>query len=209
MRALVLDDHAVARRGLRTILHETFDIDACDEAVTGAEALAIAAGRHPDLVLVDLRVPGSMPIHELCRQLRDLLPEARIVIVTAFDRVPEIKDGLAAGADGCLLKDTAEVDLTTALRAIVAGETVIDPRIAQRIASELFGRRNASTGVHLTGRERDVLQLLAEGCSNRAISDKLQLSEATVKGHVSSLLDKLHASSRLEALVRASDAGLI
>jgi DNA-binding NarL/FixJ family response regulator len=209
VRALVLDDHAVARRGLRTILDEAFDLDACDEAVNGAEALALAARYRPDLVLVDLHVPGSMPVHELCRQLRALLPGARIVIVTAFDRIPEIKDGLAAGADGCLLKDTEEVDLTAALRAIVAGETVIDPRIAQRLASELLGRGNASTGVHLTGRERDVLHLLAEGCSNRAISDKLQLSEATVKSHVSSLLDKLHASSRLEALVRASDAGLI
>ena len=95
------------------------------------------------------------------------------------------------------------------MRTIRAGETVIDPRIAQRLAKELLGRRSSSTDVHLTTRERDVLHLIAEGCSNRAISERLQLSEATVKGYVSSLLYKLGVSSRLEALVRASDAGLI
>lgn len=209
MKALVFDDHSVARRGLRTILDESFEIEECAEAATAQQALSLAAERRPDLVLVDLHVPGSMPAHELVARMRDLLPRSRIVMVTAFDRIPEIKDGLAAGADGCLLKDTTELDLTAALRSIVAGETVIDPRIAQRLASDLIGRRRASTGVQLTARERDVLQLLAEGCSNKAISGQLQISEATVKGYVSNLLEKLHASSRLEALVRASDAGLI
>lgn len=209
MKALVFDDHSVARRGLRTILDESFEIEECAEASTADQALTLAAAQRPDLVLVDLHVPGSIPAHELVSRIRNLLPRARIVMVTAFDRLPDIKDALAAGADGCLLKDTTELDLTAALRAIVSGETVIDPRIAQRLASDLLGRRRASTGVQLTTRERDVLQLLAEGCSNKSISGQLQLSEATVKGYVSSLLEKLHASSRLEALVRASDAGLL
>jgi DNA-binding NarL/FixJ family response regulator len=156
-----------------------------------------------------MHIPDAMPTAELCRQLRGLLPRARIVIVTAFDRLGEIEDCLAAGADGCLLKDTTDVDFTAALRTIRAGQTVIDPRIAQRLATDLLGRRSSSTDVHLTAREREVLHLIAEGCSNRAISERLQLSEATVKGYVSSLLYKLGVSSRLEALVRASDAGLI
>lgn len=209
MKALVLDDHAVARRGLRTILEETFELAACEAVATSAEAIQAAQSLRPDLVVLDMHVPGSLPAHELCRQLRALLPDARIVIVTAFDRTGEIRDCLAAGADGCLLKDTAEVDLAAALKGIWDGEGVLDPRIAQRLANELVGRRPSSPDSSLTGRERDVLQLIAEGCSNRAIADRLRLSEATVKGYVSSLLAKLNASSRLEALVRASDAGLL
>jgi DNA-binding NarL/FixJ family response regulator len=209
MKALILDDHVVARRGLRTILQESFALEECHEVETAQDALSLAAARKPDLILLDMRVPGSMPTHELCRQLRSLLPRSRIVIVTAFDRVGEITDCMSAGADGCLLKDTSELDFTNALRTIRAGESVIDPRIVQRLASELVGRNSRGVAVRLTSRERDVLGLIAEGCSNRAISVRLQLSEATVKGYVSSLLEKLGASSRLEALVRASDTGLI
>ena len=209
MKALILDDHPIARRGLRTILQESFALEDCHEVDSAQAALTVAAAHTPDLVLLDMHLPNSVPTHELCRQLRALLPHARIVIVTAFDRVGEITDCLSAGADGCLLKDTAELDFARALRTIRAGETVIDPRIVQRLAGELLGRRSSTAAVHLTSRERDVLHLIAEGCSNRAISARLQLSEATVKGYVSSLLEKLGASSRLEALVRASDAGLI
>jgi DNA-binding NarL/FixJ family response regulator len=209
MRALILDDHPVARRGLRLILEESFELESCETASTSAEALRLATASRPDLVLLDMHVPGSLPAHELCRQLRAVLPEARIVIVTAFDRTAEIRDCLAAGADSCLLKDSSEVDLAAALRSIVDGESTLDPRIAQRLASELLGKRPASTGIQLTSRERDVLDLIADGCSNRAIAERLHLSEATVKGYVSDLLGKLNASSRLEALVRASDAGLL
>lgn len=208
MKALILDDHMVARRGLRTILRESFALEECHEVDSAQAALKLAAERELDLVLLDMHIPNSVPTHELCRQLRSLLPQTRIVIVTAFDSVPEITDCLEAGANGCLLKDTSELDFTRALRAIRGGETVVDPRIVQRLAGELLGRRS-SAGVRLTSRERDVLALIAEGCSNRAISSRLLLSEATVKGYVSSLLHKLGASSRLEALIRASEAGLI
>lgn len=208
MRALVIDDHPVARKGLVTILHETFTLTACLQAGDASAALALAADHLPDLVLVDVRRPDDTPTPELCRRLRALLPEACMVLVTAFDRVGEIRDCLRAGADGCLLKDTSEVDVSAALRAMVAGTTVIDPRIAHELARELVGGRNAASP-HLTERERAVLDHIAEGRSNRAIAEQLHISEATVKGHVSSLLDKLHASSRLEALVRASESGLI
>jgi len=209
VRALIMDDHSIARRGLRTILQESFVLERCDEVDRPELALRLAAAERPDLLLLDMHIPDSMPTAELCRQLRGLLPTARIVIVTAFDSLGEIEDCMAAGADGCLLKDTTDVDFTAALRTIRAGESVIDPRIAQRLAKDLIGRRSSSTDVHLTTREREVLHLIAEGCSNRAISERLQLSEATIKGYVSSLLYKLGVSSRLEALVRASDAGLI
>lgn len=154
-------------------------------------------------------MPGPVSAPELCVRMRATLPDARIVIVTAFDRSDEIRACLAAGADGCLLKDTSEVDITTALRTVLTGGCVIDPRIAFPLARELAGQRLPARSPQLTARERDVLHLLAEGCSNRAIARRLGLSEATVKGHVSNVLDKLHASSRLETLVRTSDAGLV
>ncbi len=208
MRALIIDDHPIARRGLRTVLHETFPIEECFEADSAGAALELARAHLPDLVLVDMRRPDTMPTPELCRQLRSTLPEGSIVIVTAFDRIGDIRDCLQAGINGCLLKDTSELDMTAALRSILAGEYIIDPRIAQRLLGELIGARGGSA-LRLTEREREVLDLIAEGRSNRAIGEQLHLSEATVKGYVSSLLDKLNATSRLEALVRASDAGLI
>jgi DNA-binding NarL/FixJ family response regulator len=130
------------------------------------------------------------------------------VLVTAFDRVAEIRDCLQVGANGCLLKDTAEVDLAAAVRAVLAGQTFIDPRIAQKLALELVAAPGDG-GVHLTAREREVLALLAEGCANKVIAARLTISETTVKGYVSSLLEKLDARSRLEAVARASKAGLL
>ena len=209
MKVLIVDDHLIARRGLRTILRETFGLDDCAEAADVDTALTLASMYRPELLLLDMHMAGRLPAPELCKRLRTLLPEARIVIVTAFDRTGEIRDCLAAGADGCLLKDTSEVDMTAALRTVLAGGCVIDPRIAFRLGRDLVGNRDRTPAPQLTGRERDVLDLLAEGCSNRAIARRLQLSEATVKGYVGNILEKLNASSRLEALVRASDAGLI
>jgi DNA-binding NarL/FixJ family response regulator len=208
MKALIVDDHPVSRRGLRTILTGAFELEQCFDASSAGPALDIGRRHRPDIVLLDMRRPDDMPTPELCRRMRQVLPEARIVIVTAFDRILEIRDCLRAGANGCLLKDTSELDLAEALRSLVAGQCVIDPRIAQRLAVGLVGGPTAPT-LRLTERERDVLDLIAEGRSNRAIAGRLHMAEATVKGHVSSLLDKLGASSRLEAVIRASEAGLI
>jgi DNA-binding NarL/FixJ family response regulator len=209
MKVLIVDDHTIARRGLRTILRESFGLDDCAEAADADSALRLAVTYGPDLLLLDMHLAGRIPAPDLCRRLRTTLPDARIVIVTAFDRTAEIRDCLAAGADGCLLKDTSEVDLTAALRTVLAGGCVIDPRIAFRLARDVAANPDRTPPPQLTARERDVLDLLADGCSNRVIARRLELSEATVKGYVGNILDKLHASSRLEALVRATDAGLI
>jgi DNA-binding NarL/FixJ family response regulator len=165
----------------------------------------------PDLLLVDMHMPGSLtaPAPALCSTLRAALPEARIVIVTAFDSTAELRECLIAGADGCLLKDTSEVDMAASLRVAVAGAPALDPRIAFRLARDLETEPAGREAPRLSGRELDVLCLLAEGRSNRAIARQLGLSEATVKGHVSHLLDKLGASSRLEVVIRAIGAGLI
>ncbi|HCU94250.1 MAG TPA: DNA-binding response regulator [Actinobacteria bacterium] len=209
MKVLIVDDHPVARRGLRTIASEAFGGVECAEAGDAATALIIATAFHPDLLLLDMHMPGEVTAATLCRRMRNALPDSTIVIVTAFDSSAEIRDCLLAGADGCLLKDTSETDVAAALRTAVTGEPALDSRIAFQLARDLANEPAHAAAPHLSGREKDVLHLLAEGCSNRAIARRLELSEATVKGHVSRLLDKLNATSRLEAVIRASDAGLI
>lgn len=210
MRALIVDDHPIARRGLRVLLEESLRCEAIAEVDDSTAALEAARSFRPDLILLDLRLPGSLPASVLCSRLREMLPKVRVAILTAFDDTAQIKSCLAAGAHGCLLKDTAEIDVADSLRRIAAGESVIDHRIAQRLAVDLVGTlRGEDRGVRLTSRERDVLALLAEGCSNRVIAARLELAETTVKGYVGSLLEKLDASSRLHAVVRASEQGLL
>lgn len=209
MRVLIVDDHPIARRGLATVVSSALHPAAIDEADTPAAALELARDHHPDLVLTDVHMPGSVPARELCAQLRALLPRSPIVLVTAYERGAEIRDCLQAGATGCLLKDTTEIDMAGSLRAIAGGRAVIDPRAAQQMALDLAQGSNSTSPVRLTSREREVLACLAEGRSNRQIADLLIISEATAKGHVSSLLDKLGAVSRLQAVVRAGQAGLL
>lgn len=210
MKVLIVDDHPVARRGLRMIVSEAFSGAECTDAPDPAAALALSASVCPELVLLDMHMPGDIPVQVLCGRLRENLPAATIIIVTAFDSSAEIRACLLAGADGCLLKDTSETDMAAALRTAVAGGPAIDSRVAFELARSMAREQTAQAArPHLSGREADVLRLLAEGRSNRAIAERLNLSEATVKGHVSRLLDKLDASSRLEAVVRASDVGLI
>jgi len=209
VKILIADDHPVAPKGLRMIVSEAFgDVD-CAEAADAATALTLARTVRPDLLLVDMRMPGDIPASTLCRMMRAVVPDSKIVIVTAFDSTTDIRDCLIAGADGCLLKDTSETDMAAALRAAVADATALDPRIAFQLAHDLETQPADKEIPRLSGREQDVLHLLAEGLSNRAIARQLGLSEATVKGHVSRVLDKLNASSRLEAVVRAIGAGVI
>ncbi len=209
MKVLIVDDHPVARRGLRMIVSEAFGEADCAEATDAATALALARTLRPDLLLLDMHMPGELTAAALCRMMRETLPDSKIVIVTAFDSSGEIRDCLLAGADGCLLKDTSETDMAAAMRASVTGAPALDARIAFQLARDLADEPTRPRVPHLSGREREVLRLLAEGRSNRAIARQLGLSEATVKGHVSRLLDKLNASSRLQAVVRATGTGLI
>jgi DNA-binding NarL/FixJ family response regulator len=157
MKVLIVDDHTIARRGLRTILRESVGLDDCAEAADADSALRLAETYRPDLLLLDMHLAGRVSAPDLCRRLRAALPEARIVIVTAFDRTAEIRDCLAAGADGCLLKNTSEVDLTAALRTVLAGGCVIDPRIAFRLARDVAVNPDRTPAPQLTARERDVL----------------------------------------------------
>lgn len=192
------------------IVSEAFSGAECVDAPDAEMALGLATSIRPDLVLLDMHMPGEIAVSVVCGRLRELLPDTVIVIVTAFDSSAEIRDCLLAGANGCLLKDSSETDMAAALRAAMGGGSAIDSRVAFRLAKDIVGQDLADSRLpRLSGREREVLQLLAEGRTNRAIAERLALSEATVKGHVSRLLDKLDASSRLEVVVRALDAGLI
>lgn len=210
MRVLVVDDHPIARQGLTSIVRDAFRVERVVEVDNARDALVAAKREAPALILLDLQIPGVPQTAVLCTQLRVAAPEARIAIITAFEDTSAIKRCFAAGADACLLKDTSMVDLREALKAVVAGRRVIDPRIAQTLAADhLRVLRGETPTVDLTQRERDVLELLAEGCSNRLIAERLFLAETTVKGYVSNLLEKLHATSRLQVVIRASEQGLL
>lgn len=207
MKILIVDDHPVARRGMQALIGDAFGDAQVIPAANGRQALEHAVRSPPDLVVLDLRIPGdSAPTN--CRGLLERAPRARIVILTAFDDTDELRLCLAAGAHGCLLKDTAEANVERVLKRIMAGETIIDPRIANRLALE-YSLALRADARRLTTRERDVLRLLAEGLSNRAISAKMFLAESTVKGHVVALRKKLGATSRLHAVIEADRLGLL
>ena len=210
MRVLIVDDHPIARQGLGTLVHDAFPVERVIEVENARDALLATKRDAPGLILLDLHIPGLPQTSVLCTQLRLAAPQAKIAIITAFEEPESVKRCFAAGADAFLLKDTALMDLRKALQAVVAGRHVIDPRIAQTLATEhVRGLRGQPATIELTQRERQVLELLAQGCSNRMIAEQLFIAETTVKGYVSSLLDKLRATSRLQAVVRASEAGLL
>lgn len=210
MHVLIVDDHPIARQGLRTLVHDAFRVERVVEVETAKDALIAAKRDDPALILLDLQLPGVPQTNVLCTQLRAAAPHARIAIITAFDEPNAVKRCFAAGADACLLKDTAILDLREALQAVLAGRRVIDPRIAQTLAADhVRVLRGETSTIELTQRERQVLELLAEGSSNRLIAEQLFIAETTVKGYVSNLLEKLNAKSRLQAVIRASEHGLL
>jgi DNA-binding NarL/FixJ family response regulator len=209
MRALIIDDHPIARRGLAAIIGDALRTEDIAFAGNAGEGLGVAREQRPGIVLMDMRIPDSLPPRELCAQLRALLPTAPIVLVTAFGQPAEVRACLEAGASSCLLKDTSEAEMEASLRSIAQGRIVIDPRVAQELATHIASEGSRAGAVHLTAREREVLACLAEGRSNREIAQQLIITETTVKGYVSSLLEKLGAASRLRAVVRAGQLGLL
>ncbi len=205
---LIVDDHPIVRQGLRGLLMGGPRRYHVGEAQDGRGALQQVRRLMPDVVVLDLDLPTPRGTTALCREIIALSPETRILICTAFADADRIGECITAGARGCILKDAATADFTTTLARMKAGETVIEPRIAQELAVR-FTRDMQQPGVRLTQRERAVLVALGDGCSNRQIADRLVVSEYTVKGHVTSILRKLGARSRLEAVVLASSEGLL
>ncbi len=205
IRVLLVDDEELVRSGLRLILSTEPDLDVVAEAADGEQALALAERHQPDVVMLDIRMPGLDGI-EVARRLAASGSPARVVVLTTFDNDDYVYGALRAGASGFLLKDAPATQLVAAIRAAAAGDAVLAPSVTRRVVDEL-GRRQAPVAIQrldvLTGRERDVLTLMAEGCSNAEIGDRLFITEGTVKTHVARILVKLGVRDRLQAVVLA------
>jgi DNA-binding NarL/FixJ family response regulator len=210
LRVVIADDQPMMRAGFKAVLEATGSIDVVAEAGTGEEAVRAATEHAPDVVLMDIRMPGMDGIEATRR-----LPRQRVLILTTFGLDDYIIDALRAGASGFLLKDAPTHEVVAAVRAVAAGDAVLAPTVTRQLLDQVGRRlpapvsRAPATHAQLTERERQVLGMLAAGLSNAEISRALVLSEATVKTHVSNVLGKLGLRDRVQAVIYAYETGLI
>ncbi|MER6119260.1 response regulator transcription factor [Streptomyces sp. NPDC001743] len=202
IRVLLVDDHQVVRRGLRTFLEIQDDIEVVGEAADGAEGVARAEELRPDVVLMDIKMPGTDGIEAL-RRLRELENPAKVLIVTSFTEQRTVVPALRAGASGYVYKDVDPDALAGAIRSVHAGHVLLQPEVAGALLAQDDPGTGTGRGSTLTEREREVLGLIADGRSNREIARALVLSEKTVKTHVSNILMKLDLSDRTQAALWA------
>ncbi|GBD07851.1 Transcriptional regulatory protein DegU [Candidatus Thermoflexus japonica] len=208
IRVLLADDHPAVRAGIRQFLERDPAIEVVAEAGNGEEALALIARHRPDIVLLDLRMPGLSGL-EVLRRLRTEHPEVRALVLTAYDDDPYVFAALRAGARGYLLKTTSPDDLIRGVRMVYAGRSVLDPGVAERLVEE-WGRPEAGgSPERLTERELEVLRLAARGLTNRAIGFQLGISERTVHSHLMNIFAKLGVNTRTEAVLKAIRLGWI
>ncbi len=208
IRVLIVDDHALFRRGLQMVLEGEPDIDVVGEASDGHEAIERAEATTPDVVLMDVRMPKRSGI-EATRTIKDTLPSTKILMLTISDEEADLYEAIKAGASGYLLKEISIEEVASAVRQVQAGQSLISPSMASKLLNEfaaMVKRRDERTqvpGPRLTERELEVLKLVAKGMNNRDIGAELFISENTVKNHVRNILEKLHLHSRMEAVVYA------
>jgi two-component system response regulator DegU len=210
IRVLLAEDQTLLRQGLRTILELSPGFAVAGEAENGAEAVERALALRPDVVLMDVQMPAMSGVEATAR-ITAALPGTRVVVLTTFDYDEYVFDAMKAGAQGYILKDVPAAELLDTIRRVHAGESIVQPSVATRLIAE-FSRRGAPqppADESLTERELEVLRLLAEGWSNKAIAAELVLSEGTVKNYVSTILGKLHAANRTHATQIARRQGLI
>jgi len=208
IRILVVDDHPVVRQGLRAFLSSREGLEVVGEAADGDEALRKLRHLRPDVALVDLVMPGTGGL-EVLRQAAVLELATRIVVLTSFAEADQVVPAVRAGAAGYLLKDAEPADLEAAIRAVHRGEALLHPRAAGAVMREVAQPRAASAADDLTPREREVLELLARGLTNRLIARELDVTEKTVKTHVSNVLAKLGVTDRTQAALYAVREGLV
>jgi DNA-binding NarL/FixJ family response regulator len=208
IRVLVVDDHALFRRGLEMVLAQEPDIEVVGEAADGSEAVDKAADLLPDIVLMDIRMPRRSGI-EACTGIKEVAPSARIIMLTMSDEEGDLYEAIKAGASGYLLKEISIEEVATAIRAVAGGQSLISPAMATKLLTEFASlvkkddERSQVPMPKLTERELDVLRLVSRGMNNRDIGQQLFISENTVKNHVRNILDKLQLHSRMEAVVYA------
>ena len=208
VRVMICDDHALFRRGLVMVLESEPDIEVVAEAEDGDDALRKVSEFVPDVVLMDVRMPGIDGI-EATRRIAEAVPSTKIVMLTVSDEESDLYEAIKAGASGYLLKEISIEEVSTAVRAVVAGQSLISPSMASKLLTEftnLSKRADERTTVptpRLTDRELEVLRLVAQGKSNREIAEDLFISENTVKNHVRNILEKLHLHTRMEAVMYA------
>jgi NarL family two-component system response regulator LiaR len=206
---LLVDDHSIVRQGIKVFLETQPDLVIVGEAANGEEALTLAAELVPDVVVMDLSMPGMGGIAAI-RQLKKVSPHSQIVVLTSFQEDEYIFPTLKAGALSYVMKDIHTRDLADTIRKATRGESVLHPRVAARVVEEMRGEKKVPNALaDLSEREMDVLRLIALGDSNAIIAQKLCISEQTVKGHVSNILSKLHIADRTQAAVFAWQQGVI
>jgi DNA-binding NarL/FixJ family response regulator len=209
VRVLIADDHTLFREGLRALLLSAPGLAVVGEAASGGEAVSQAAALQPDIILMDIQMPGLNGIEATRRILQDS-PHVGIVILTMFEDDDSVFAAMRAGARGYLLKDADQSEVLRAILAVANGEALFDAAIARRLVTYFQAPQllPAPLFPELTGRERQVLDLLAQGYNNPEIAYRLGINSKTVRNHVSNILSKLQVADRAEALIRARDAGL-
>jgi NarL family two-component system response regulator LiaR len=208
IRVLIADDHAIVRKGLRALLATEPGIEVVAEAEDGNEAVALVGRARPDVVLMDLVMPGTDGL-EATRSILAARPKTRILVLTSFDGDDKVFPAIKAGALGYLLKDSGPEELVQAIQQVHGGESSIHPSVARKLLRQLARPDEPASGIKaLTEREVEVLCLVAQGQSNREIAEELTISEATVRTHVSNILGKLELCSRTQAALYALRKGL-
>lgn len=212
LRILIADDHPVFRNGLRLLLESVPGLEVVGQAATGDEAVAQAAGVQPDVILMDLQMPGLHGV-EATRQILYESPHIGVLVVTMFADDHSVFAAIRAGARGYVLKDAAEEDLLRAINAVGRGEAIFSPAIARRLIAFFAEQRSGAplpprVFPELSEREREVLDLIAQGAGNAEIAQRLVVSPKTVRNHISNIFSKLQVTDRAQAIVRAREAGL-
>ncbi len=214
IRVLIVDDHALFRRGLQMVLEGESDIDVVGEASDGHEAVERAESTTPDVVLMDVRMPKRTGI-EATRTIKDTLPSTKILMLTISDEEADLYEAIKAGASGYLLKEISIEEVASAVRQVQAGQSLISPSMASKLLNEfasMVKREEEKQQVptpRLTAREMEVLQHVAQGMNNREIAERLFVSENTIKYHLRHILDKLHLQNRAQVIAYALRHGLV
>jgi len=211
IKVLLVDDHKIVRQGVRAYLQTLADIEVVAEADSGTAALALMEKLLPDVVLMDLEMPGELDGIAATRQIRKLRPETQVIVVTSHHQDEYIFPAVRAGAISYLLKDVEPEELAAAVRKAAQGEAMLDSRVASRIIQELQGIRKDEINpfTELSEREFEVLRLIAAGKSNNEIAKALVIGESTVKTHIGNILKKLHLDDRTQAAVYAWQKGVV